>query len=93
MYACLIQSTSISLPSTSRKGPMICPVQSGKMVKLLGRMLDSFTGVLEVGPPFPEPVKERPPKLSPLVSMIFLDAIIMSISHSWKRSTTSAHVS
>lgn len=32
-------------------------------------------------------------KFRPPVSTIFLDAMMVSISQSWKRSTTSAHVS
>ena len=65
---------------------MTWPVQSGKMVKLLGRMLELRTGLLVA-----EPALLEPPRL--FVSMMLRDAMMISISHSWKRSTTSAHVS
>ena len=65
---------------------MTWPVQSGNIVKLLGRMLGPRVGMLVVveGP-------EKPLRL--FVSIILREAIMISISQSWKRSTTSAQVS
>ena len=82
IYACLIQSTSISVPSTKKKGLMTWPTHSGNKVKLWGRRpeVDSVGGL----DPFES--RRRP------VSTTFLAAIIISMSQSWKRSTTSAHV-
>ena len=53
------------------------------MVKLLGRMLEVRRGA--EGLQVEEPKRE-------FVSIMFLEAIIISISQSWKRSTTSAQV-
>lgn len=63
-------------------------------MKPVGRMLDPVNGAAE--PVFglgPDPDDPERPKLNAPVSMMFREAIIVSISHSWKRSTTSAHVS
>lgn len=60
------------------------------MVKLNGRMLALRSGILLLGLVLPEAAAE-PPRL--FVSMILREAMIMSMSHSWNRSTTSAHVS
>lgn len=63
-------------------------------MKPVGRMLDSGSGAAE--PVFglePDPEDPERSRLNAPVSMMFREAIIVSISHSWKRSTTSAHVS
>ena len=65
---------------------MTCPVQFGNRVKLFGRIPELLG---RLGPELDDPL------LNPnaLVSMILRDAMMVSISHNWKRSTTSAHVS
>lgn len=63
-------------------------------MKPVGRMLDPVSGAAE--PVFvlePDPEDPERPRLNAPVSMMFREAMIVSISHSWKRSTTSAHVS
>ena len=56
-------------------------------MKLLGKILE-----LLIGPPAAAPaLLDTLPRL--LVSIMFREAIMISISHSWKRSTTSAQVS
>ena len=63
-------------------------------MKPVGRMLDPVSGAAE--PVFglePDPDDPERPRLNAPVSIILREAMIVSISHSWKRSTTSAHVS
>ena len=54
---------------------MTWPVQSGKMVKLFGRMLELLAEL-----PVADPALLEPPRL--FVSIMFRDAMIISISHS-----------
>lgn len=63
-------------------------------MKPVGRMLDPVSGAAE--PAFglePDPDDPERPRLNAPVSIIFREAMIVSMNHSWKRSTTSAHVS
>ena len=63
-------------------------------MKLFGRIVDPLTGaaVLEpetaLLPDDPSAARLRPP-----ISIMLRDAMIVSMSHNWNRSTTSAHVS
>lgn len=70
---------------------MTSDVHFGKMRKLFGRMLVPLSGALEVTPALLRGSFE--PKLSPPVSTMLREAMMTSINHNWKRSTTSAHVS
>ncbi len=76
---------------------MTWPVHLGKMVKLFGKMLEDLSGKLALDPGPAAPPRELPSPLRvmdrPPVSTMLRDAMIVSISHSWNRSTTSAHVS
>ena len=54
---------------------MICPVQTGKSVKLRGRIEEDWRGAAESD-------AESLPRLRPPVSMTFLAAIMVSISQS-----------
>lgn len=63
-------------------------------MKPVGNILDPVSGAAE--PVFglePDPEDPERPRLNAPVSMMFREAMIVSINHSWKRSTTSAHVS
>lgn len=63
-------------------------------MKLLGKMLDEdLKGVKRLDSE-PEVIPDPPPKLrlNPPVSITFRKAMIVSISHNWKRSTASAQV-
>lgn len=91
MYACLTQSTIISLPMTTTKGDNTSPDhnQAGKMVKLAGRIDGVCRGRL-LGPTssLPAPGTVKPP-----TSTTLRIPIISSIIQSWKRSTMSAQAS
>ena len=86
----MTQSTIISLPITTIKGESTSPDHShdGMMVKLAGRMEAECNGML-LGPlsSLPAPGTDSPP-----TSTTLRMAIMISMTHSWKRSTISAHV-
>ena len=88
MYACFTQSTSVSIPNTKKKGERTCPTQSGSRVKECGRREEVDSRVLLLGDgEKPEGSSSVPP-----VSTRLRAAMMMSMSQSWKRSTTSAQV-
>lgn len=68
------------MPRTSRKGPSTWPIQSGKMVKLNGRILELRSGMVELGLWFPgRPTDDN---LRLFVSIRLREAIIISINQS-----------
>lgn len=67
------------MPRTSKKGPSTWPIQSGKMVKLNGRILELRPRTVELGLGFQVPTDDN---LRLFVSIRLREAIIISINQS-----------
>lgn len=92
-YACLMVSTSISLPTTIKKGERASPdfSQDGSAVKLCGHMDGGCRGTAALPSSCdesnPAPGMEKAPT-STTLRMPMMSSMIQR----WKRSTMSAHV-